>query len=407
MRIVHVGGMSSPDNVDGINTVIWTVAIEQARLGHRAGLLVGDPPDADSIRFANEAGVTLHYVPASRWRYDDGSLRRELLLEPAADIVHFHSVFQPRQATLARSLRRWGIPYVVTPHGGLMPQVLDRGRYKKQIYSKLVEQPRIRQAAAIAYITPNGEADIRRYVPEFTGPIRWVPNPVDVDRLQEQGWRPESERPLLTFLGRYDVYHKGLDRLAEIARRVPQADFRLYGVEDPRTGPHLNAIRRYGPPNLQINDPVFGAEKLAVLGRTTMYIQVSRWEALSISILEALALGAPSAISDSMSMASMFTDNDLGLVLSTSPELAAHQLRQALSRPQRLQAWSDRSQLYAKRNFAPESVARRVIEVYDEALERHVHGGLRRFPTPNGRHDAPAPDARTIQVIGGSARTGD
>ena len=389
--------MSSPDNVDGINTVIWTVAIEQARLGHQVGMLVCDLPDETSAQFARDAGLDLHYTPASRWSYDR-SVGRTLILEPAVDIVHFHSVFLPRQATLARWLRQWGIPYLVTPHGGLMPQVLNRGRVKKQLYGALVEQPRIRQAAGIAYITPDGEPDIRRYVPEFTGPVRWVPNPVDVERLQAHGWHPDGDRPRLTFLGRFDVYHKGLDRLAEIARRVPDADFHLYGIEDLKTKPHLDVIRRFGPPNLQIHGPVFGAEKLEALGRTTMYVQVSRWEALSISILEALALGAPTVIADGMSMASMLSANDLGLVVSTHPDIAAGQIRAALAGPQRLQAWSDRSRLYAQRNFSPPVVARRIIEVYEEALEWYTHGAIRQFPPVIPRvdrldRDGGAPDA--------------
>jgi len=368
MRIVHVGGHPSPNTVDGINAVVWTTAVEQLKLGHEVGLLLSEAPDREALALAERTGLELHHVPASTWRFDD-SVSRALIQQTPADIVHFHSVFVPRQATLARRLRRWAIPYVITPHGGLMPQVLQRNWLKKSVYSALVEKPRFRHAAGIAYITPGGEPDIRNYVPDFKGPVRWVPNPVDVDGLQRHAWEPRPGRPYLLFLGRFDVYHKGLDRLAEIARRIPEADFVLHGIEDAATLEHLNTIRAHRPSNLTINPPVFGAEKLALLSGATMYIQVSRWEALSISILEALALGTPTVIAESMSMAGMFREHDLGLVVSTAPERAAGQIRQALADRERLQAWSRRARDYARLHFTPESVARRVVGVYEEALD--------------------------------------
>ena len=369
MRIIHTGGFSSPRVVDGINSVIWTTAVEQARLGHEVCLLVSEPPDDAARDVATTSGIDVDYVSASRWRFDPAGVRR-LLDGHRPDIVHFHSVFIPRQATLARALRRRDIPYVVTPHGGLMPQVFERGRLKKAVYSKLVEQTRIRHAGGIAYVTPGGEEAIADFVPGYSGVLRWVPNPVDVDALQRHRWRAGSARPRLIFLGRYDVYHKGLDRLAEIARRVPEADFHLYGAPDPDTLRYLDVLRRHGPPNFQVNDPVFGAEKLETLSSATMYMQVSRWEALSMSILEALALGTPCVIAESMSMAAMFATHDLGAVVSANPVVAAKQLTELLKNRSRLEAWSKRSREYARDQFSPESVACQIIEVYQEVLAR-------------------------------------
>jgi glycosyltransferase involved in cell wall biosynthesis len=411
MRIVHVGGYPSPNVVDGINAVIWTTAIEQLRMGHQVALLLMNEPGEDALAISRATGLELHHVPASAWRYD-ASVGQAIIQQTPADIVHFHSVFIPRQATLARSLRRWSIPYVITPHGGLMPQVLQRDRHKKDVYGALVEKPRFRHAAGIAYITPNGEADIRRYVPRFQGPVRWVPNPVDVDALQHIAPEPAAGRPYLVFLGRYDVYHKGLDRLAEIARRVQHADFRLFGAEDPDTRNHLDIIRSHGPANFEINMPVFGRQKLEILRGATMYIQVSRWEALSISVLEALAMGIPTVISESMSMASMFREHELGLVVSTESEQAAWQIERALADQAQLQTWSERSRSYARLHFTPEAVARSVVGVYEESLDLwHARrGASSHLPQSNGdiwsetarliqRHDAEEREATQVQFF--------
>ena len=371
MRIIHVEGLSSPNAVDGINNVIWSVAAQQASLGHDVGIVVTEPLNRHSYEAAQARNIELMSVPASRWSYD-GRIDDFLAGSQQADIVHFHSVYIPRHATLARKLRRWMIPYIVTPHGGLMPQVLARGRIKKAVYNSLVERRRISQAAGIAYVTPSGEDDIRAFMPDFTGPVRWTPNPVDVEQYGRIARQPDFANPKLTFLGRYDVFHKGLDRLAEIARRLPEVEVDLYGVDDPKTSRYLDIIRRHAPPNLRINEPVFGDQKLEILATSTMYIQVSRWEALSISILEALAMGLPTVISESMSMAEMFSHNDLGLVVSQESARAAEQIRQALAEPVRLHGWSQRSREYARNHFSPSAVANRVMDVYEEALSFHT-----------------------------------
>jgi glycosyltransferase involved in cell wall biosynthesis len=367
MRVVHVGAHSSPHTVDGINSVIWTIAVEQQRLGHQVALLLIQAPDTAAQELAASSGIKLIRANASAWRYEPAVVRA-LTRERRPDIVHFHSVFVPRQATLARALRRAGIPYVITPHGGLMPQVLSRSRLKKQIYGALVEKPRFRHAAGIAYVTPGGEQTIRDYAPGFAGALEWVSNPVAVDELQAQRWSPAPGRPRLLFLGRFDVYHKGIDRLAAIAARLPDADFALYGADDPGTIRQLDRIRAHRPPNLSFNEPVYGPEKIELLSVAAMYVQVSRWEALSISILEALAMGVPCAISETMSMAEMFREHDLGLVLSAQPARAARQIADALHDRRQLETWSARSRAFSRETFAPDAVARRVLAVYDAAL---------------------------------------
>ena len=374
MRIIHVEGESSPDAVDGINNVVWSIAAQQASLGHEVGVVVPGSPHPHSDEAARTRNIELLYVSSSRWAYGK-PIDSYLSGVQRPDIVHFHSVYNPRHATLARKLRRWGIPYVVTPHGGLMAQVRARRRWKKAAYNLLVERRRIGRAAGIPYVTPSGEADIRAFVPDYRGPVRWTPNPVDLEKYGRVAWQPDFSKPKLTFLGRYDVFHKGLDRLAEIARRLPEVEFDLYGVEDPKTIRHLEIIRRYRPDNLKINEPVFGDEKLEILASSSMYIQVSRWEALSISILEALAMGLPSVIAESMSMARMFVDNDLGLVVPQEPERAAVQIKQALTDTELLQGWSRRSREYARNHFSPEAVAAAVMSVYDEALAFHAGPG--------------------------------
>lgn len=367
MNIWHVGGASSPQIVDGINAVIWTVATAQAELGHRVTIIVCVPPPEAALSFARDTGVDVVHLPANDWGYDRGPLLQRLRGQ-RPDIVHMHSVFVPKQASMARQLRTCGVPYVITPHGGLIPAVQQRGKVKKRFYRRLVELPRFMGAAAIGEVTPNGESDVHAFAPNYPGPVRWLPNPVNAALFEDACWRPDPARKRLIFLGRFDVIHKGLDILIETARRVPEARFELHGNDHPPTRERLDELRRSLPPNAAFYPPIFDQEKLMSLTSATMYIQMSRWEALSISILEAMYAGVPPVITEPMSMAPIIREQNAGLVVPLDPARAAPLITAALNDPTQLQHWSQNARRYARTNFAPRPVAEAYTRFYEEAL---------------------------------------
>jgi glycosyltransferase involved in cell wall biosynthesis len=330
-------------------------------------IVVTEPPGEDALAFARAAGLDVVHLPARLWGYERGPLRR-LLDDHLPDIVHMHSVFVPKQATLARQLRSRGIPYVITPHGGLIPAVQQRGRLKKAIYRRLIEQPRFMGAAAVGEVTPNGEGDVRAFVPGYRGPVRWIPNPVSAALFEDACWKPDPAQKRLVFLGRFDVVHKGIDILVETARLVPEAQFELYGNDHAPTLARLEQLRRSLPPNVAIQPPIFNQEKVCALTSATMYIQMSRWEALSISILEAMYAGVPPVITEPMSMAPILREHDAGLVVPLDPARAAPLISAALNDPAQLRQWSHNARRYARATFAPRPVAETYIRLYEEAL---------------------------------------
>src|SRR3990172_499681 len=133
LRIWHVEGAPSPEAVDGANATTWQLAIEQARTGHDVTLFVVDEPSPAAEITSQRAGLFL---------------------------------FLPRHALLARRLHRSGIPYLVTPNS-LAPALLKRRWIRKRLYVPLVEQRRLRRAAAIAVITEKEAAVIRGLVPGY------------------------------------------------------------------------------------------------------------------------------------------------------------------------------------------------------------------------------------------------
>ncbi len=107
MCIWHDGADANSVGVNGVNATIWLLARHQARLGHQVTLLLRVVPSAAALSAAKAAGIRLLFLGGGLWSVNHRKLA-EAVDERRPDLVHMHSVFIPRQASLARQLARWG-----------------------------------------------------------------------------------------------------------------------------------------------------------------------------------------------------------------------------------------------------------------------------------------------------------
>jgi glycosyltransferase involved in cell wall biosynthesis len=368
MKILHVGASSSPEVVDGINSTVWLVAKEQSLLGNQVTLLLDSVPDQAAKAVAEANGIRLFFIPTTTWSYDPQVLKC-LLDVNSPDIVHMHSVFMLKQAALAKQLVKSGIPYMITPHA-LSSKILRRKWLIKFIYSWLIEKPRFYQAVAISGVTPGEVSVIRTFVPAYKGVIRSIPNPIDPSIFNNWQWQGVGRQKKLVYLGRFDVFHKGLDYLVEIARLLsPDIEIHLYGVPDPKSQKWLKQLQNSLPPNVYFHAPIFSLEKARILSEASLYIQMSRWEVFGVSVAEAMYMGVPCAIAETMNFAEIFRQNDLGIILSTHPAKAAAHITELINQPAQLLHWSQHSQAYARKNFQPNEVSMSYLKLYREAIQ--------------------------------------
>jgi glycosyltransferase involved in cell wall biosynthesis len=241
---------------------------------------------------------------------------------------------------------------------------------KKSLYSWLIEKPRFSRAAAIAVVTPREADTIKAFVPNYKKPVRWVPNPMNVYDLAERTWEGNIQAKRLVYLGRFDVTHKGIDILANIARCLPlDIEIHLYGMKEQKTAHLMEPIERNMPSNMHLHKPVFGAEKAQVLAQASLYLQTSRWEVFGISVAEAMYSGVPCAIAQTMNLSDLFQEYDLGLVLPATPQAAADRITHALAQPEQLHRWSEQARAYVQEHFHPKTIALKYLELYSEATQ--------------------------------------
>jgi glycosyltransferase involved in cell wall biosynthesis len=187
------------------------------------------------------------------------------------DVIHIHWVTQGIVGVLT------GKPFFVQAHGSdlhvnlAIPGV---GFFTRWILGR---------AQVIFYVTHN----LRSYLRSFEAKLRYLPNPVDVDALQSPP-KPPTPTPRVLIFTRLDAV-KGPELIFPVVDRLSQAvDFTALAW-----GPlKAQYISRFGR-SVRFVDPVAHSEIGPFLAQFDVIIGQMRQGILSLSEVEALAVGRP------------------------------------------------------------------------------------------------------------------
>ncbi len=324
--------------------------------GHgRLDVPLGEPVTID--------GVEVWYFPV-RWP-------RRLYISPALgraarqilhgfDLLHLHSVFLWPTSAAARAAERAGVPYVVSPRGMLVPNLIARrGRWRKRAWMLLAERRTLARAAAL-HATSALEADEAARLGLRLPPVFTVPNGVDVP--QGSG---EPREPFLLFLGRVS-WKKGLDRLIPALARCPGVELRIAGNDEEGLRPELERLAGEAgvAGRVAFLGPVAGEEKAALLRRAAVLVLPSRSENFGNAVLEAMAAGCPVAVTPEVGLAATVRETGAGIVVDADPGRLGEALRELLADPARRQAMGCRGARAAADRFGWPAVARQMETVY-------------------------------------------
>jgi len=366
MRIWHVNVGNHAGPVDGVAVISTQLARDQAALGHEVRLVVSAGREHHlAIRRAAGRDVAVTVTAAPR---DALRAASSLLTVPGtrADVVHLHSVFRPAHRLLARRAGRLGVPVVLSPHSGLAPDLLARDRVRKAVYGRLVERRFFRLAAGVHALQLLERDDVVRYCGQRHRLVDVIANPFDPALADARLWTgplaPGPHRAVM--LSRFDVYQKGLDRVAAMAAALPEVLFDIYGHADKNAPAAAEALRASAPANVRFLDPVYGEDKLRVLREADVFLQPSRVEGLSVALVEAMTLGVPCAVSGYVGRSLDVAGRGTGLVLDDDGAMAAAQLGALLRDRPRAKALGAGAASYAALHFAPAKVAAAHIAHY-------------------------------------------
>ena len=371
MRIVHfLLGRCNPDSANGVDKAVYYLSKYQAALGHDVAVFSVTPKPSFPI-----PGVTVRTYPPRGFPFTVPKDLLKSLLDWKLDILHLHSVYVPQNAALACWLRRMGISYVVTPHGGLSSHVTRRHWYFKIPYKYLFELPLLNGASFVHAVAD--KKDIRSY--GVSAPIVEAPNCIEIEELPNYiknvllKYVPQAQgKRVFLFLGRLDPLHKGLDLLLKAFAKV-RPDGALLVLFGPDWKGHKSELLHLIS-DLEINEqvflpgPVYGHQKFHILGSADVFVHTSRWEAgLPFAVLEAMAMGRPCLLTTPADPMGKVTEHGAGIVVEPTVEGVAEGLKKVVKMADdEFKAMGERARRLVETQFNWRETARKLVEAYSQ-----------------------------------------
>ena len=289
LRVLMVAH-SFPPYVGGLSYVVENLSRELVSMGHRVEVVtldIGDglPPveERDGVlvrRFRGYAPDRGYFIPSRSFI--------NYVSEAEADVYHLHNIGALTVPAAWLALRRKKRDYVITPH------------YHRSGYTwhaallwrpyKLIARRILREARAVHTVS-RYEAELVKQ--SFGVDSIVVPNGVSRDVLGYK-WSP-PRRPVIVYAGRMEHY-KRVDRLVEAAALLAKKIGEKPVVKLIGRGPALEkALRLASELGVEIRHHDFLPRRryLEELATSTVFVNLSRYEAYSIVTAEAIAIGLP------------------------------------------------------------------------------------------------------------------
>lgn len=312
------------------------------------------------------AGVQLRDSPTVYGRGVEAFVHSAVAIPRASvahDVVHVHAC---GPALFAWMPQVAGRATVVTLHGR------DWAREKWGPAARTL----LRVGAEVGVRAPDVVITVSAELAEWArgrtdAPVRHIPN--GVEPHAPQPW-DATVFPELTpgryalFVGRL-VPEKGLEALVAAAGLGPLPVVVVGGAAD--TEAWAARLRREAPANVHFLGPRFGAEKDMLLTHAAGFVFPSRLEGMSIALLEALAAGLPTVVSDIGANREALGDVGGWRVPPDDPTALARALQALSDTPAETRARigaEGRARVAAR--YSWDEVARATSRVYAAALER-------------------------------------
>lgn len=373
MKVVHIYRDCLAEG--GVPHQTRELITAQAELGH----------DILTVSMS-ERGTRICSFPDSveHLRLDNAVSRRpirDVLSSFTPDVAHVTALSIPAHELWVRELIKHRIPYVLSPHGLLEPLGMDvrfgaKRNNKARIILKHVYRSTfdrwLMHRASIVHAQSPREAELA--YSEGVQRVAIVPLGIDKDWLTndlESVRRPNTRRTFV-YLGRLDIYHKGLDLMLEALDGLKTARETRFILAGSSVGDSIRAlsewIGRKGDGVVELRGPTYGSEKTLLWREADFFLNVFRYAGQSRAAGEAIGQGIPIIASRESNWGDCANEEDIGAVSELTPE----SLRSALERCANMNEMeyarvSDNAKKYALRNTWSE-VGRKIVGVYESVL---------------------------------------
>lgn len=299
-----------------------------------------------------------------------------LLPEPynKPDIVVFQSFYNPEFIKISKELKKRNIPYTIVPRCSLTVQAQNKKAIKKHAGNIFGFNKFVKDAKFIHFLTENEYLESRKKF-KFNNYVI-IGNGTEIPF---ECYRSKNRDIFkVVYIGRYDIYHKGLDILLECVKkgqsffRENNIEFDLYGRDSANGLKYINNFVKKEKLNdlVKINDPIFGTEKEKALLDSDVFIHTSRLEGHPTSVIEAISYGIPVVVTPGTNVSEDVKKSDLGFTCELNGESVFKGIQTAFEHKNDFEKITNNEREYAKKHFDWNEIADNIINRYSEALKR-------------------------------------
>jgi len=323
------------------------------------------------------------------------------------DVVHIQAVRNFATWWTMRCAAGAGVPFIVAPQGSYEDWNLGRRSVRNRLYDRFVEIPLLNRAARVHCLTPREVEQVRAM--GVTAECVVIPNGVLVDgALPGPGLEPNPKRNAykktdglrrLLFLGRIHP-KKGLDLLlpafaqaaeklldlrlviagsdngsGELVKTIAAAEALFPGrVDSSSARPTPASARRHGaaiseenraPARIVFLGEVRGRAKEACFALADAFILPSYSEGLPVAVLEALAHGLPTIVTDSCNLPEIAREG-AGVQADTTPEGVADAILRLFADSAALASCAEKARCLAMEQFSWPRIVDRLLALYGD-----------------------------------------
>ena len=282
------------------------------------------------------------------------------------DIVVFHEIYRMEYLFLSRFFTKKRIPYIIIPHGSLTKNAQNKKKLKKTVANVFFFNRFIDGANAIQYLSKAENASsCHENIPSFIGT-----NGVHFPSKVKNSFSANCVK--IIYVGRLDIYHKGLDLLVEATKNCrvlfqeQKIHISIYGHDESGKFQIMNLVERAGITDLiSIHREVVKQEKEQILLEGDVFIQTSRFEGMPLGLLDALSYGLPCIVTQGTTLGDLVRQYDAGWVADNTPSSIADCLKK-MSVEKKL--WMNKSKnaiRLVEENFDWSVIAKQTIENYE------------------------------------------
>lgn len=356
MEIIHIIlGKANPERMNGVNKVVFGMATKQMSYGENVTVW-GIANDTEK-NYPDRNFETRLFIKSKNPFGISTELKKAILEKKGNAIFHLHGGWIPVFFTISNLLSKNKIPFILTPHGAYNSIAMKKSQWVKKIYFQLFEKSLLNKVTKIHCL---GQSEIEG-LSQFYATNKAVLLPYGYENNSKTfiDEVKDSDQFIFGFVGRLDIYTKGIDKLIEgfASFSKTHTNARLWIIGDSNEKQLLQKMVEEKGLSRQVVffGSKFGFHKEVLLKHIDVFVHPSRNEGLPSSIIEAASFGKPCLVSDATNMGTLVQEYQAGKVIK---KVSAKQISKAMDEfysisqlPEAFQTMQDNAKRMIKDNF--------------------------------------------------------